>query len=58
MILKRYAVALCLFTLFACHTNKEEKQLQRVLTLAAANRTELEKVLEHYRDDSLKLENQ
>lgn len=56
MNLKKYVITLFLFALFACVNNKNEKQLQRVLTLAGQNRTELEKVLKHYRNDSLKLE--
>ena len=43
--------------LFSCQSS-EEKQLEKVLTLSGNNRLELEKVLEHYKEneaDSLKL---
>ena len=48
---------LFLVLLFSCQSS-EEKQLEKVLTLSGNNRPELEKVLEHYKEneaDSLKL---
>lgn len=42
-----------LLTLLAC-TSGHEKELEYVLELAGNNRSELEKVMEHYRNDPLK----
>ena len=50
-------IFLFLVLLFSCQSS-EEKQLEKVLTLSGNNRPELEKVLEHYKEneaDSLKL---
>lgn len=43
-----------LLFLFAC-ASQSEKELEYVLDLAGENRPELEKVLQHYKDDTLKL---
>lgn len=47
-----YAMAVC--CLFAC-SRTPDKELEQALRLAGKNRTELEAVLEHYKNDSLKL---
>ena len=55
--MKATFIFLFLLLLFSCQ-NSEEKQLEKVLTLSGNNRPELEKVLEHYKEneaDSLKL---
>ena len=55
--MKATFIFLFLVLLFSCQSS-EEKQLEKVLTLAGNNRPELEKVLEHYKEneaDSLKL---
>lgn len=44
------------FLFSSCHYSEEERMLEHALALSGANRTELEKVLHHYADDSLKLE--
>lgn len=50
----RFLTPLYLFLfLFAC-TSDPEKELEYVLNMAGENRSELEKVLEHYKDDTLK----
>lgn len=51
----------CLFLsllvlLSSCQCNKEEERLQLALQVAGTNRNELERVLEYYKKDSLKLE--
>lgn len=56
MNLNKLTITLCLFLLFSCRNSDNEKLLRHVLTWAGENKTELEKVLEHYRNDSLKLE--
>lgn len=55
--MKATFIFLFLVLLFSCQSS-EEKQLEKVLTLSGNNRPELEKVLEHYKEneaDSLKL---
>lgn len=57
MILKRiYLFILFIILFLACSQNQEEVMLEQALQFAGPNRSELEKVLEHYADDSLKLE--
>jgi hypothetical protein len=46
---------LLLSFLVSC-TSPEDRALEATLTFAGTNRTELEKVLHHYKDESLKLE--
>lgn len=53
---KLYFMSICCFLFFACQNSESEKQLQQALSLSGDNRGELEKVLEHYKNDSLKLE--
>lgn len=38
-----------------CQSKNDEKMLKQSLTLAGNNRTELEKVLKHYKNDPSKL---
>lgn len=55
--MKAIFIFLFLVLLFSCQSS-EEKQLEKVLTLSGNNRSALEKVLEHYKEneaDSLKL---
>lgn len=55
--MKATFIFLFLLLFFSCQST-EEKQLEKVLTLSGKNRPELEKVLEHYKEneaDSLKL---
>lgn len=47
--MKATFIFLFLVLLFSCQSS-EEKQLEKVLTLAGNNRLELEKVLEHYKE--------
>ncbi len=42
--------------LASCHPFSRDRELEEALLLAGENRPELERVLEHYEDDSLKLE--
>lgn len=55
---KSYLIILVLLcTLFpACQKSEEEVMLEQALELAGPNRAELQKVLDHYTGDSLKLE--
>ena len=55
---KKYLLILVLLcTLFsACQKSEEDIMLEQALELAGPNRTELQKVLDHYAGDSLKLE--
>lgn len=46
----------CLILLLSSCISKTDKHLEHVLQAAGQNRTELEKVLEHYKNDSLKRE--
>lgn len=50
----KYFVIILFFFLFFC-ISKEDKRLFHTLEFAGENRPELEKVLEHYKNDSLKL---
>jgi hypothetical protein len=49
--------AICIFLLFSCTQNQTgfSKELEHALRLAGNNRPELEKVLQHYKNDELKL---
>ena len=42
--------------LASCHPFSRDRELEEALNLAGENRPELERVLEYYKDDSLKLE--
>lgn len=55
---KKYLLILVLLcTLFpACQKSEEDIMLEQALELAGSNRAELQKVLDHYAGDSLKLE--
>lgn len=51
-----YCMVLWGFFMLVASCGKNDKQLEEALTLAGDNRAELEKVLDHYNDDPLKLE--
>lgn len=46
---------LCVSCALCSCSDNEERRLEKVLEMAGTNRAELEKVMEHYRGDSLKL---
>ena len=51
----RLFICVCiLFSLLSC-SSSEKEQLETALAFADTNRAELEKVLEYYKNDSLKL---
>ena len=50
-----YHITFLLLFIASCSLSHTDDQLERALVLAGDNRTELEKVLRHYADDSLKL---
>ena len=56
--MKHFSVLLLLFCIIlpSCQKSEEEYQLEQALQLAGPNRVELEKVLDHFAGDSLKLE--
>lgn len=47
-------IIMCFSLFFGCRT-EEDKEIHEALMMAGSNRLELEKVLKHYEDDSLKL---
>lgn len=54
--MKKYGFLYIVFLLLTACQSVNDKKLEYALELAGNNRKELEQVLEHYRDDSLKLE--
>ncbi len=54
--MKKYGFLYIVFLLLTACQSVNDKKLEYALELAGNNRKELEHVLEHYRDDSLKLE--
>lgn len=56
MLLIRFLVLFSLTVVSCSRPSFEQKQLEHALDFAASNRGELEKVLQHYAHDSLKLE--
>ncbi|SEG29503.1 hypothetical protein SAMN05444001_1334, partial [Parabacteroides chinchillae] len=54
LIMNKLFTFIIALLLLSC-TSVEEKELFKILDFADANRDELEKVLEHYKQDSLKL---
>lgn len=46
-------LVIMMWGIISCRT-QEEKRLEEVLSLPLANKEELQKVLDHYKDDSLK----
>lgn len=56
MIMKTYIPFFVLCILISCSTPHQKKiSLEQALSFAGENRIELEKVFEHYKNDSLKL---
>ena len=47
--------ALCISGVLCCCSGNEDRRMEKALEISGTNRAELEKVLEHYREDSLKL---
>lgn len=52
--MKLFWITLLISSLVSCHNFKEDRQLSFALERAGENRRELEQVLEHYKNDSLK----